>query len=70
MQQRTLDNIAPRGKYLLVQRDPADEKVGNIILAGSAVKPKTTGTVVRVGDKVEALTEGDRIIFGQWVQQR
>lgn len=59
--------ITPRGKYILIKRDPAPSREsahGIYTPDTEQVEEKAYGTVLAVGSEVSDVKEGDRVIFG------
>lgn len=59
--------IRPRGKYILIKRDEAEERVsefGIVTPDNIEREQKAYGTVLATGDEVKDVVKGDRVIFG------
>lgn len=64
---KMIDNIQAVSNYILAKRDEHEEKTaGGIFLPTEHMNNKLEiGTVLRVGNKVEVVKEGDRIFIPQ-----
>jgi chaperonin GroES len=59
--------IIPRGKRVLVKPDLGDKKEGEILLpAHVEQEEKAMGVILVVGEGVEGLKKGDKVIFGKF----
>ena len=64
-----MENYKPLGIQVLVEPDPIEEtsKGGIIIPEATKVKERPNrGTVISVGEKVEIIKPGDRILYGKF----
>lgn len=64
------ETLKPLGKRVLVERDEAEEKTSGGIFIPPSVREKerpVRGTVRAIGDEVEGVAVGDRVLFSQWV---
>jgi chaperonin GroES len=69
--------LTPLGNRVIVERDPAPEKVGNILIPDNAKEPPKKGTVIAIGPGLRcpdngifietSLQPGERIMFGPYV---
>ena len=63
-------NIKPLADRVLVLPEPAEEKVGGIIIPDTAKEKPQHGTIVAAGngtkDKEMILKEGDEILYGKY----
>ena len=63
-------NIKPLADRVLVQPEPAEEKVGGIIIPDTAKEKPQRGTVVAVGDGTKddpmVLKDGDTVLYGKY----
>jgi co-chaperonin GroES (HSP10) len=53
------------GERVLVQRDKNEEK-SHVLMPHNVKKKPKTGTVLGVGDKVEYVQTGDRVVFNEF----
>ena len=63
-------NIKPLADRVLVQPAPAEEKVGGIIIPGTAKEKPQRGKVVAAGDGTKddpmVLKDGDTVLYGKY----
>ena len=62
-----LEQYIPIKDRVLVQLDRKEEKsIGGIIIPDTAGEEKYCGKVLGVGEEVEYVKDGDRIVFGKY----
>lgn len=64
-----MEKIKPLGIQILVEPDPTQEKTDSGIIIPEQAKEKekpNRGTVMAVGEKIENIKPGDRILFGKF----
>ena len=64
-----MEKIQPLGVQLLVEADPTQDKTDSGIIIPEQAKEKekpNRGTVISVGEKIENIKPGDRVLFGKF----
>ena len=54
------------GQRILIQREAVDETIGRIVIPAKYRAMSQIGIVMAVGDAVEDIVPGDKVLFGRY----
>lgn len=55
--------IKPTKDRVVILQDTTEKQIGSIIIPDSAIRKINIGTVIEIGNEVEEVQKGDKVVF-------